>query len=139
MDENKKTCDCGCNHEEEIKNCDCGHENCDCGNDEFDEEIVELTTDDGRKIKFFHLGTIDYKEKFYAAFQPAEEIEGIDEEEMVIFEVAMVDDSCEESELLPIEDQKLLDSVYDEFCKRLSGEGDEDADCHEEHCDCHKD
>ena len=108
MDEKKELCNCGCEQED-----------CAC---EFDDEIVELTTDDGKVIKCFHLGTIEYKEKFYAAFEPAEEVEGISEEEIVIFEVAMTEDDSNESELLPVENEKLLDEVFEEFCKRLEEE-----------------
>ena len=120
MDENKKNCNCGCDDE-----------NCTC-----DDEIVMLTTDEGKQIKFFHIGTLEYKEKFYAAFQPAEEVEGVDDDEVVIFEVKMDEDpNSTESELVAIEDEKLLDEVFDEFCKRFDEEDqDDDCDCD---CGCH--
>ena len=70
--ENKKHhCDCGC---EEHHHDNCEHEHCDCCEDE---EIVELTADDGRKLKFYFVGTIEYKGKNYSAFEPAEKIDGI--------------------------------------------------------------
>lgn len=126
MDENKKTCDCGCEHDE----CDC-----ECN------DIVELTDDNGKPLKFYHIGTIEFKKAYYAAFQPAEEIEGLGEDEIVIFEVTGTEDG-EESELLPIEDQDLLDEVYEEFCKVLEEDDcgcdcedcDDDCDCGECHC-----
>ncbi|MFQ7078735.1 MAG: hypothetical protein ACLRSW_12795 [Christensenellaceae bacterium] len=37
---------------------------------------MELLDDAGRKMSFYHLGTIEYKDKFYAAFQAAE-VEGL--------------------------------------------------------------
>ena len=88
---------CGCGHE------GCEHEDCDCCGEA---EVVELLDDAGRKMSFYHLGTIEYKDKFYAAFQAAEEVEGLDE-----------DAGEEESSLLPIEDEALLDEVYEEFCR----------------------
>lgn len=97
---------CGCGHE------GCEHEDCDCCGEA---EVVELLDDAGRKMSFYHLGTIEYKDKFYAAFQAAEEFEGLDEDELVIFEVE--DAGEEESSLLPIEDEALLDEVYEEFCR----------------------
>ena len=39
----------------------------------------------------------------------------MDEDELVIFEVE--DAGEEESSLLPIEDEALLDEVYEEFCR----------------------
>ncbi len=110
--------------------CDCGEENCGCGDVcdcGYDEDIVELTTDDGKKLKFYLVGTIEYKGKNYSAFEPAESIEGIEDDDLVIFELSgdEDDDACE---LLPIEDEALLDEVFEEFCRVL----DEDAALDEE-------
>ncbi|MBE7086744.1 MAG: DUF1292 domain-containing protein [Clostridiales bacterium] len=103
----------------EKKVCDCGHEDCDCGCEDM-EGVVELVTDDGKKMKFFFVGSIDYKGKTYSAFEPAEEIDGLSEDDLVIFEVAGGDDESEE--LLPIEDDALLDEVFEEFCRILDEE-----------------
>ena len=107
--ENKKhvhgDCDCDCG---------CEHDHCDCG---CEDDIVELTTDDGKKLKFYFVGTIEYKGKNYSAFEPAEEIEGIDEEDLIIFELSGDDE--ETADLLPIEDEALLDEVFQEFCRVL--------------------
>ena len=117
MEDKEKKCTCGCDenscHDHE---CDCG---CDC-----DEDIVELTTDDGKKLKFYFVGTIEYKGKNYSAFEPAEQIDGIEDDDLVIFEVAGEDEAT--ADLLPVEDDKLLDEVFEEFCRVL--EEDELAD-----------
>lgn len=116
----KKGCACGCGEEHTHGHCgdgccedDCDCE-CDCG---CEEDIVELTTDDGKKLKFYFVGTIEYKGKNYSAFEPAEQIEGIEEDDLVIFELSGDDE--ETAELLPIEDEKLLDEVFEEFCRVL--------------------
>ena len=110
-----------CNHKHEHEDGCCGEHDCDCGCEEPD--IVELTDENGKVMKFYHIGTIEFKNAYYAAFQAAEEIEGVDEDELIIFEVA--DGEEEESELLPIEDQDLLDEVYEEFCRVLDEEDEE--------------
>lgn len=122
-------CDCGCHekhiHDEECDceecadGCDCEEcaDGCDCG---CEDDIVELTTDDGKKLKFYFVGTIEYKGKNYSAFEPAEEIDGISEDDLIIFELAGDDE--ETADLLPIEDEKLLDEVFEEFCKVLDEE-----------------
>lgn len=110
----------------EKKVCNCGHEDCDCEGHDCDcmeEDIVELTTDDGKKLKFFFVGTIEYKGKAYSAFEPAEEIEGVTEDDLFIFEVSGDDE--ETAELLPVEDDKLLDEVFEEFCKVLEEDEEE--------------
>ena len=102
--------------EKEKKECTCGEHDCDCGCEEFDEPI-ELVTDDGKKLKFYFVGTIEYKGKAYSAFEPAEQIEGIEEDDLVIFELSGNDE--ETAELLPVEDEALLDEVFEEFCRVL--------------------
>ena len=104
---------CDCN-EHNHEHCDCEHDHCDCG---CEDDIVTLTTDDGKKLKFFFVGTIEYKGKNYSAFEPAEEIEGVSEDDLIIFELSGDDE--ETAELLPIEDEALLDEVFEEFCKAL--------------------
>ena len=102
--------------EKEKKECTCGEHDCDCGCEEFD-DIVELTTDDGKKLKFYFVGTIEYKGKAYSAFEPAEQIEGIEDDDLIIFELAGDDE--ETADLLPVEDDAVLDAVFQEFCKAL--------------------
>ena len=122
MEDKEKKCTCGCDDHD----CDCNHEHdhdCDCGCD-CDEDIVTLTTDDGKKLKFYFVGTIEYKGKNYSAFEPAEQIDGIEDDDLVIFEVSGEDE--ETADLLPVEDDKLLDEVFEEFCRVL--EEDELAD-----------
>ena len=50
-------------------------------------DIVELVDDTGRTLKFYHIGTIDYKNECYVFFQPAEAIEGTDEDDVIIFRI----------------------------------------------------
>lgn len=112
MSEKTKKCNCGC-HEHEEETCTC-HDECECG---CEDDIVELTMDDGRVFKFYIVGTIEYKGKIYSAFEPAEQIEGIEDDDLVIFELSGDDE--ETAELLPIDDEALLDEVFEEFCKVL--------------------
>ena len=112
MSDKEKKCTCGCDEHE----CDCNeHEHeCDCG---LDEDIVELTTEDGKKLKFYFVGTIEYKGKNYSAFEPAEQIDGIEDDDLIIFELSGDDE--ETADLLPVEDDALLDEVFEEFCRVL--------------------
>ena len=114
MSEKEKKCNCGCDEHGHDHECDCGCE----------DEIVELTTEDGKKLKFYFVGTIEYKGKYYSAFEPAEQIDGMEEDDLVIFELSGDDE--ETADLLPVEDDKLLDEVFEEFCRLL--EEDELAD-----------
>lgn len=95
-----------------------------------EDDIVEFTDDNGKIMKFYHIGTIEYQERFFAFFQAAEEIEGIEPEEVIIYEVT---GEAGHEELIPVEDEATLDAVYEEFCRILE---EDDCDCGDEGCDC---
>ncbi len=112
---------------------------CDCEECSEEVNVVELIDDEGKVHKCYHIGTIEYKKRWFAFFQPADE-ENEDEEvtDVTILEIVGEEGS---EELLPVEDQKLLDEVFDEFCRVM--EEDEDADeaasldtDYEEGCGC---
>ena len=107
MSEQEKKCNCGCDEHGHDCDCDCGCE----------DDIVELTTEDGKKLKFYFVGTIEYKGKNYSAFEPAEQIDGIEDDDLIIFELSGDDEKT--ADLLPVEDDKLLDEVFEEFCRVL--------------------
>ncbi|MBQ3493200.1 MAG: DUF1292 domain-containing protein [Clostridia bacterium] len=114
MSEKEKKCTCGCDEHEHDCNCNCEEHECDCG---CEDDIVELTTEDGKKLKFYFVGTIEYQGKNYSAFEPAEQIDGIEDDDLIIFELAGDDE--ETADLLPVEDEALLDAVFEEFCRVL--------------------
>ena len=96
-------------------------------NEEVEEldEIVELIDEEGMSHQYYHIGTMDENGKKYAFFQPAEEIEGADPDDVVVFELD------EENEaLLPIEDEDLLQKIFDKFVAEYENDyaldGDED-------------
>ena len=98
------------------------HENCDCDCEDGAENYVELIDDAGNVHKCLHIGTIEYKNGWYAFFQPEEE-EDSEEPEITILQIVGEEGA---EELVPVEDDKLLDEVFDEFCRIM--EEDDDAD-----------
>ena len=108
---------------------------CDC--EEEESNLVELIDDESKTHKCYHIGTIEYKDGWYAFFQSAEE--GEEETDEVTILQIVGDEGSEE--LVPVEDEKLLDEVFDEFCRVM--EEDDDADeaasrdtDYEEGCGC---
>ena len=77
--------------------------------EEFDEPI-EIFDEDGNKLEYYLIGTMDYEDKNYAFFQPAETVEGADPDDVVIFEV-----DEKNKILLPIEDEEYLDKIFEKF------------------------
>lgn len=85
------------------------------------DDVVELVGEESGVLKFYHIGTIEYKDDWFAFFQPAEPINGIDPDEIVIFKLS--DDNGNEI-LHLIKDEQLRDEVYEEFMRELE-EGDD--------------
>ncbi len=89
---------------------------------EEDEDFIELVDQEGRHLKFFHVGSTEYMSKWYAFFMPAEEIEGLAEDEVVIYEVAEENGA---EILLPVDETSgVLEAVYEKFCKEMEEEAD---------------
>ena len=90
-------------------------------NTEKDDGMVALTGDDGNVVRFFHIGTIEYKNEWFVFFQPAEPKEGIDPDEVVIFKLS---GEGRDETLLPVTDDDLLSEVYDEVMREMEDEDD---------------
>ena len=97
------------------------------------DDVIELTGESGEVLRFYHIGTIEYKGDWFVFFQPAEVIDGVDPDEIVIFKLG--GDEGDEV-LLPIQDEQLLDEVYEEFMRELA-EDDEEEGCDGNCAGCH--
>ncbi len=98
-------------------------------------DIITLVDMDGNDVDFYHVATIDYKDKWYIFLQPVEPIDGIAEDEVIIYELGVDEDG--DDKFIPIEDEALLNEVFNEYLKEAEEEGfcDCDDDC-EGDCDC---
>ena len=83
----------------------------------YEDEIIELTNEEGMTIQFYLVGSLDYQGKTYAYFQPAEEVDGVAPEQVIVFEV---DETGEE--LIEIEDKDLEKKLLEEFSNDYLGE-----------------
>lgn len=94
-------------------------------NEEFDEdasEIIELIDDDGNELKFKILDVIKYKGEKYAFLLAAEPDDEFTENDVVIFRLNETEEVLE-----PIEDENLLDEVFEYYMNEDDGETDDDA------------
>lgn len=115
------------------------NENCEI----FDEEdIITLQDEQGNPIKFVEVACVEYEEEFYVLLSPAEEVEGIGEDEVII---CKLEDQDDETQLIvPLEDEELMQKVFDEYLRTAEECGcdccDDDCDCEHEHehghCGC---
>ena len=65
------------------------------------DEVIVLTGDDGKDVSFYQIACVEYGSEFFAVLQAAEELEGVADDEALIFKI--VED--EEDDLFyPVED-----------------------------------
>ena len=91
--------------------------------EEEEEDIIELIDDDDNVIKFRLLDVTEYKGEKYALLLAAEPNDAIAEDEVAIFRYKE-----EEQMLEPIEDDKLLEEVFEFYQNEDDGVGDVDDD-----------
>ena len=88
--------------------------------DESNEENIFINDNDGKEYEFIQLAVVDFKENYYAVLQPVTPVEGVGEDEVMIF---MIDE--EQDCLVYAEDEKVIYGVYGEFMKMLEEDDEE--------------
>ena len=73
-------------------------------------ENIFLTDNEGKEIEFEQLGLVDYEGDYYAVLSPVTKIEGIGDDEVLIF---MIDE--ENDALVYVEDDEVADGVLEVF------------------------
>ena len=89
---------------------------------EYGSDFITLTDEEGNKFELEHLDTLEYDERIYMAFLPADMEEDDDDYGLVLLKVI---DEGEEDVLTSIDDEDELDAVYVRFMERFS-ENDSD-------------
>ena len=119
-----------------------------------DDDIITLYDDNNKPVEFYQVACVEYEDEFYALLQPVEPMEGLGEDEALIFK--LVEQEDDDSDLfVPVEDEELLNAVFDEYLRAVADDacgcgchdcGDDcdcDGDCDCDHdgcgdCDCDK-
>ena len=92
---------------------------------EEEERIFEVEAEDGTIEKLYHIATVEYKGGMYCCFQKAEPESEEEEDEVIIFALK---GEGEDAMLEPIEDEDVLDGVFEEFCRQYEEYEEEYAD-----------
>lgn len=101
------------------------------GEDEFaDDDIVTLMSADGEEIDFVEIAGIAHKGDFYAILQPVELLEGMSEDEALVFKVSRNEDGEDRFEIEL--DDEIIDAVFTEYNRLLDNatadEGEDDGE-----------
>ncbi|MCQ2603365.1 MAG: DUF1292 domain-containing protein [Clostridia bacterium] len=94
---------------------------------EEDDDIIVLYNEaTDQDEEFYELAQLDVDKKWYVVLKPVEKLDDIDEDEVLIYEV--IDDKDGNSTFQAIEDDKVLQKVFDEFMKMVEEWEKEDAE-----------
>jgi uncharacterized protein YrzB (UPF0473 family) len=92
--------------------------------DEMEKEgVITLMTDDGEEVDFVEVAGIAYKGEFYAILQPVELLEGMEEDEALVFKVT-TNENGEDNFALELDDD-VIDGVFEEYNRLLDQADDE--------------
>ena len=83
---------------------------------EEDNDIVTLMSATGEEIDFVEIAGIAYKGHFYAILQPVELLDGMNDDEALVFEVTRADGN-DRFEI--VVDDEIIDAVFAEYNKLL--------------------
>lgn len=85
--------------------------------DEENDSPITLYDEKDKAIQFEQVAIIPLDEKLYVILKPLDEMEGVAEDEAIVF---MVDEKAEkESQLIVITDEQITTKVFDEYYKLL--------------------
>ena len=81
------------------------------------DDIVVLTSADGQEIEFVEIAGIAHNGNFYAILQPVELIEGMDEDEALVFKVTRGPNGDDQFNIEL--DEEIIDAVFSAYNKLL--------------------
>lgn len=85
--------------------------------EEENENYITLIDDNGEEVSFEIIGTLEYKKRWFAVLIPFDE----EDDGVVILEMLPTDDP-DYDEFVGIDDEALLNEVFEEFKKNYDGE-----------------
>ena len=94
----------------------------DCLFDEDDTTPISLYNEKGDEVKFEQIAIIPIEEDFYAILKPMEEMEGVGEDEGLVFEIVESDNDEEEDHLDLVSDIDIIDKVFAVYNKLMDEE-----------------
>lgn len=84
---------------------------------EEDDDIITLLSAGGEEIDFVEIAGIAHKGNFYAILQPVELIEGMADDEALVFKVTRTEEGEDKFEIEL--DDEIIDAVFAEYNKLL--------------------
>ena len=93
--------------------------------DEFaDDDIITLLSATGEEVDFVEIAGIAHKGNFYAILQPVELLEGMSDDEALVFKVSRGEDGEDKFEIEL--DDEIIDAVFAEYNRLLDSIEDDE-------------
>lgn len=84
---------------------------------EDNDDIVTLLSSEGEEIDFVEIAGIAYEGEFYAILQPVELLEGMEEDEALVFRVSRGQNDEDKFEIVLNDD--IINHIFEEYNKLL--------------------
>ena len=86
------------------------------------DDIITLLSADGEEVDFVEIAGIALRGKFYAILQPVELLEGMDDDDALVFEVSRTPSGEDNFEI--VLDDDIIEEVFDEYNRLLDEQED---------------
>ena len=93
--------------------------------EEEEDDIIELTDDEGNTVRFNYLTTIDYEGELYVLVTEDDGNDDSEEADMVILKIEK-DEETQEDIYVTVDDEAIGDAVFAKFMDMLNDEEDEE-------------
>lgn len=91
-----------------------------------DDDIITLYNEERDQDEdFYHLATLDVDDRWFVVLKPVEKLPDIEDDEVLIYEVV---EGAEGDVFAAIEDEELLQKVFDEFMEEVDALDAEEED-----------
>ena len=88
--------------------------------DENCDEPIVLYNGNNEEVAFEQIAVVPYDGEIYVILKPVEDMEGVEEDEALVF---VIDEYEDESALVIVDDDRLIDIVFKEYYEMLEEAG----------------
>lgn len=88
--------------------------------DENNTDNIKLFNEENEEVEFEQIALVPIEEKVYAILKPVQTMEGVADDEALVFGIEEIDD---EDCLVIVEEDAIVDKVFEEYYKMLKDEG----------------
>ena len=88
--------------------------------DENNTDNIKLFNEDNQEVEFEQIALVPLEERTYAILKPVSEMEGLGENEALVFVIEEIDD---EECLVIVEEDAIIDRVFEDYYQMLRDEG----------------